>query len=92
MDIEEYIRNDRYESIRVTYKGNHMLGYGRQTKFKKPPYSVGDKVHLRSMNGTYTIVSMGYLCSVITCKVWQTKYKSGLLSYYQKKVNNFDIK
>lgn len=90
--VEEYVRNDRYEAMNVVYTGNYMFEYRRQTKFKKPPYSIGDKIHLRSMNGTYTIVSTGYLSSVITCKVWQTKYNSGLLPYYQKRVDNSDIR
>jgi len=49
----------------------HFLVNQQVKKLRRPSYRVGDRIHIHSRRGIYTIVELKPSSIVITCKKWQ---------------------
>lgn len=53
---------------------------------------VGCKVHLKSINGIFTVKSLSTTGFVVTCKTWQEKFRRKEMAYQNKHVFYSDFK
>lgn len=82
----------KFEQMKVKSFIEYCTFMDNLPKKRSLKLKAGDRVHIHSKRGIYTVEAINYRKVTITCRVWQVKFEGGQLPYRRKTITFDEVK